>query len=87
MVGNAEFLFPLPGSGADRTLKTFLYVDVGNVYETAEQVDLSSLRASAGVGLSWFSPVGPIKFSFGSPLKKEATDRVQRFQFQVGSGF
>ena len=87
MVGNAEFLFPLPGSGADRTLKTFLYVDVGNVYETAEQVDLASLRASAGVGLSWFSPVGPIKFSFGSPLKKEATDRVQRFQFQVGSGF
>lgn len=87
IVGNAEFLFPLPGSGSDRTLRTFLYFDVGNVYDTVEDVDLSTLRASTGAGLSWLSPVGPIKFSIGTPIKREPTDRVQRFQFQVGTGF
>jgi len=87
IVGNAEFLFPLPGSGSDRTLRTFLYFDVGNVYDTLEDVDLSTLRASTGAGLSWLSPVGPIKFSIGTPIKREPTDRVQRFQFQVGTGF
>ena len=87
IVGNAEFLFPLPGSGADRTLRTFLYLDVGNVYSTLEEVDLSTLRVSTGAGLSWLSPVGPIKFSIGTPIRREPTDRVQRFQFQVGTGF
>ncbi|NBW44875.1 MAG: outer membrane protein assembly factor BamA, partial [Betaproteobacteria bacterium] len=87
IVGNAEFLFPLPGSGADRTLRTFLYLDIGNVYNTLEDVDLSTLRASTGAGLSWLSPVGPIKFSIGTPIRREPTDRVQRFQFQVGTGF
>jgi len=87
IVGNAEFLFPLPGSGADRTLRTFLYLDVGNIYNTLEEVDLSTLRASTGAGLSWLSPVGPIKFSIGTPIRREPTDRVQRFQFQVGTGF
>jgi len=87
IVGNAEFLFPLPGSGSDRTLRTFLYFDVGNVYDTVEDFDLSTLRASTGAGLSWLSPVGPIKFSIGTPIKREPTDRVQRFQFQVGTGF
>jgi len=87
IVGNAEFLFPLPGSGADRTLRTFLYLDIGNVYNTLEEIDLSTLRASSGAGLSWLSPVGPIKFSIGTPIRREPTDRVQRFQFQVGTGF
>jgi outer membrane protein insertion porin family len=87
MVANAEFLFPLPGSGADRTLRTFLYTDVGNVYDTVQTVDLSLLRVSMGAGLSWTSPVGPIKFSIGAPIKREPTDRIQRFQFQIGTGF
>jgi len=50
-------------------------------------VTLSDLRASAGVGLSWFSPVGPLKLSFGQPIKKQDGDETESFQFQIGSSF
>jgi len=45
------------------------------------------LRVSAGLGLSWTSPVGPFKLSYGLPIRKESHDRIQRFQFQVGTAF
>ena len=44
-------------------------------------------RVSAGVGMSWISPVGPLKLSFGTPLRSESGDRIQRFQFQIGTAF
>jgi outer membrane protein insertion porin family len=86
VVGSAEFLFPLPGSGADRTIRTFLYTDVGNVFADSN-IEFSELRAAAGVGLNWLSPLGPMKLSLGWPLRYAPTDRMQRFQFQVGAGF
>ncbi|NCW19999.1 MAG: hypothetical protein EBW39_12495, partial [Betaproteobacteria bacterium] len=44
------------------------------------------LRYSAGLGVSWMSPFGPLKLSFGAPIRPEPTDRTQRIQFQVGTG-
>lgn len=86
VVGSAEFLFPLPGSGSDRTIRSFVFTDVGNVFADSS-FEVRELRASAGVGVNWVSPIGPMKLSFGWPLRYEATDRLQRFQFQVGAGF
>ena len=86
VVGSAEFLFPLPGSGSDRTIRTFVFTDVGNVYPSS-QIVVSELRASSGVGLNWLSPLGPMKISLGWPIRTMPTDRIQRFQFQIGSGF
>jgi outer membrane protein insertion porin family len=45
------------------------------------------LRYSAGVGISWISPIGPLKLSYGTPLNAKPEDNVQRFQFQMGTGF
>jgi outer membrane protein insertion porin family len=45
------------------------------------------IRVSAGIGLSWISPVGPLKMSWGLPLRKARTDTIQRFQFQIGTAF
>ena len=86
VVGSAEFLFPLPSSGADRTIRTFLYTDVGNVFADSN-IEFSELRAAAGVGLNWLSPIGPMKLSLGWPIRYAPADRMQRFQFQVGAGF
>ena len=49
--------------------------------------DNEKFRFSYGVGLAWNSPVGPLKFSYALPVKKYAGDRLQAFQFQVGSVF
>ncbi|HYF59150.1 MAG TPA: outer membrane protein assembly factor BamA, partial [Burkholderiaceae bacterium] len=82
-VASSEFLFPLPGSGNDQSVRLFTFLDVGNVY--ADTPDLGNLRASFGFGLNWLSPLGPLKLSFGYPLDKEPGDRTQRFQFQIGT--
>ena len=83
LVGSAEFIFPLPG--ADQTIRGFVFVDGGMVW--AESIELTGLRYSTGVGLNWLSPLGPFKLSFGVPLNQQPGDRLQRFQFQIGSGF
>ena len=84
---NSELYIPVPGTGNDRTLRMFTYLDVGNVWGETDQLTASSLRGSAGLGLSWVSPVGPLKLSYGAPLRKQPTDRIQRLQFQIGTAF
>lgn len=87
---NAEFYFPVPGSGNDKTFRIFAFGDAGNVWNTDssyEKVGLDRMRTSAGIGLSWISPVGPLKLSWGTPLRKFRGDRIERFQFQIGTSF
>jgi len=84
---NSELYLPLPGTGNDRTLRWFAYTDVGNVWAVSDKMTVDSLRASVGLGVSWVSPVGPLKVSYGTPIKKEPTDRIQRLQFQLGTAF
>jgi outer membrane protein insertion porin family len=84
---NAELYLPVPGSGNDKSLRWFGYLDAGNVWGEFEKVTADSLRASAGIGLSWISPVGPLKLSYGTPIRKEPGDRIQRLQFQIGTAF
>lgn len=87
LIGNAEVQFPLPG--ADRTLRWFTFFDAGQVFnlDQGEKINISNLRYSVGLGISWVSPVGPLKLSFGKPLNAKANDRTQAFQFQLGTGF
>ena len=84
---NAEFLFPLPGTGNDRGIRLFTFVDGGNVFADSYNLSFSGLKYSAGFGLNWISPIGPLKLSFGFPVNSNSSDRIQRFQFQVGTGF
>nr|HET7858816.1 outer membrane protein assembly factor BamA [Caldimonas sp.] len=84
---NNELYLPVPGANADRTLRIFVYLDAGNVWGENESLTFDSLRASAGLGVSWVSPVGPLKLSYGTPIKKKPEDRIQKLQFQIGTAF
>ena len=84
---NAELYFPVPGTGNDKSLRIFAFADTGNVWREDEKMSASQLRASAGLGLSWISPVGPLKLSWAAPLRAQPNDRIQRFQFQIGTAF
>jgi len=84
---NAELLAPFPGAGNDRTLRVFGFFDAGNVYGEAEKVDFANMRASVGVGLSWLSPVGPLRIAFANPVRKFSGDKIQKVQFQIGTSF
>lgn len=89
LIMNAELQLPFPGTGVDRSLRWFTFLDAGQVFnpQYGQNINLSDLRYSTGLGISWISPVGPLKLSLGYPLNSQSFDRVQRFQFQLGTGF
>ena len=84
-VGQIEMVFPkLFDSKAARVSA---FVDVGNVFNGANNFDAGELRASAGVALLWRAPVGPISISYAYPFKKKDGDEIERLQFTFGGGF
>ncbi|MBR6975556.1 MAG: BamA/TamA family outer membrane protein, partial [Ottowia sp.] len=87
LVLNAEFITPFPGAGNDRTLRLYGFVDAGALYGEGQKMDSDGMRYSAGVGLSWISPLGHLRFSYAVPLRKRPGDRIERFQFQIGTSF
>ncbi|MDR0529496.1 MAG: outer membrane protein assembly factor BamA [Zoogloeaceae bacterium] len=91
VVGNAEIFWGLPGY--DRSMRMSVFVDAGQIYargksqkNTQNLID-ESIRASAGISLSWISPIGPLKFSVAAPLNKKDGDDTEPFQFQLGATF
>jgi len=84
---NAEIITPFPGAGNDRSLRAFGFFDAGNVYGENDKFRLSELRASVGLGLSWISPIGPLRLAAAYPVRKFAGDRIQKLQFQIGTSF
>ena len=92
VVGNVQFFLPMPGTQNDRTLRWFTFVDGGQVFGTDgygndTAIDFSKIRYSAGVGLSWVSPLGPLQVSLAKALNAKEGDNLQVFQFQIGTGF
>jgi outer membrane protein insertion porin family len=57
------------------------------VFGQNEDVDLNALRYSYGVGLFWYSPVGPLSVSYALPINDEEGDELEKFQFTIGRGF
>lgn len=99
---NMEFSTPFPGAGNDRSLRLYTFLDAGNVFadRTTGMTDAqwkaqNRLRASTGIGISWISPLGPLRLAYAVPLMYQkadtangiAADRIQRFQFQIGTSF
>lgn len=86
LVLNSELLFPLPGVKTDKSVRLSAFVDAGNVWAPGDS-DLGKIRASTGLAVSWFSPVGPLRFSLSKPLTNFSADRPERFQFLLGRVF
>jgi outer membrane protein insertion porin family len=84
---NTELYIPFPGAGNDRSLRLFAYGDAGNVWGETETIRMRDFRTSVGLGISWISPVGPLKLSYGKPLHYYDQDKIQKLQFQIGTVF
>jgi outer membrane protein insertion porin family len=84
---NAELLSPFPGGGNDRTLRWFGFFDAGGVYDAGESVQFDSMRASVGIGVSWISPVGPLRLAWAKPVRQFDGDKIQTLAFQIGTSF
>ncbi|MDH0868712.1 outer membrane protein assembly factor BamA [Agrobacterium pusense] len=89
---SAEVTAPMPGVPEDFGLRLAGFVDAGTMYgnkvSTSQTVkDDNSIRASAGIGVMWASPFGPIRVDYAVPIAKEDYDEEQRFRFGMSNTF
>jgi outer membrane protein insertion porin family len=88
--GSAELSFPT-GLPDDLGVGAHAFTDFGDLWTLdstgATVQDVSSIRASAGAGISWKSPMGPVRVDLAKPLAKERFDKVQQFRFSFGTRF
>ena len=84
---NGIYDVPLNTNPADVFNNPAAFCSGGPYYGDTAGIDLGLIRYSAGIGLSWISPLGPLRLSYAYPLNSEPWDRIQRFQFQIGAGF
>jgi outer membrane protein insertion porin family len=89
---SAEGQFPLPVVPESFGLRGAVFADAATLYgSNVTSVSQTStdlkLRASVGVGLMWASPFGPIRIDYAIPVKKEASDKVQEFNFGISTRF
>jgi outer membrane protein insertion porin family len=87
IVGNAEIFAPVPLIKDSSQFRLSAFFDAGNVYGDNQSISLGDLRYSTGVGVSWFSPFGPLKLVFAKALNSQQDDRTEVLQFQLGSQF
>jgi outer membrane protein insertion porin family len=88
VIGNVELLFPMPGFDKDTSVRLSTFLDAGGVFGGDSQVSASiGMRYSTGVAITWVSPVGPLKLSYGIAIGPQEQDKLQRFQFTLGTLF
>ncbi len=92
-IGTVETTFPL-GLPEAFGIRGAVFTDFGTLFDApgpnpafAGVRDSSTLRVSAGIGLLWNSPFGPVRLDFAEAIKKDSLDKTQRFQFSAGTSF
>jgi len=65
------------------------FLDIGNLWgvDDSSLDESSEIRSSIGLGIDWFTPVGPMSFSFAQPITKSSTDSTETFRFNLGTTF
>ena len=87
IVMNAELFMPVPFIKNNNQFRLSAFIDAGNVYSMDQSVTLGDLRYSAGMGVLWVSPFGPLKLVYAKPFNNQSTDKTESIQFQMGQQF
>lgn len=86
-LGNVELFMPVPLIKDTKQFRLSAFLDAGAVYGASQSIDSEALRYSAGVGVTWVSPFGPLKLILAQPLNDKEGDDTQVLQFQLGQQF
>lgn len=103
VLGGLELIFPTPFAEDNRSIRTSLFVDVGNLWDSEfdrnrysnliefdkipDYSDPWAFRAAAGLSVQWLSPMGPLGFHFSRALKSDPGDEEENFGFTIGQTF
>ena len=72
-----------------QNVEFLIFTDLADVWGVDYDSSLndSKLRSAIGLGLDWYSPVGPMNFSLSHPISKADTDKTESFRFNLGTSF
>lgn len=72
-----------------QNIEVISFFDMANLWGVDDNIldDGSKLRSSIGLGIDWFTPIGPLNFSLAYPLTKANTDKTETFRFNIGTTF
>lgn len=85
--GNIELFMPVPFMKDTNQFRLSAFIDGGAVYAGQESINAEAFRYSAGLGLTWVSPFGPLKLVFAKPISEKPGDDTETIQFQMGQQF
>jgi len=73
----------------NQTTDFLLFMDIANIWgvDYDSSLDDSEIRSAIGVGIDWFTPVGPLTFSLAHPISKSENDKTESFRFNLGTTF
>ncbi|MDE4454763.1 outer membrane protein assembly factor BamA [Psychrobacter sp. DAB_AL62B] len=72
---------------SDKEDRTFIDPATGNDTGVPLLTQDNSLRFSAGLGVTWYTPIGPISLSYAVPIGDKDGDETEKVQFQIGNTF
>ncbi|WP_338484355.1 outer membrane protein assembly factor BamA [Pseudomonas trivialis] len=96
ITGGMEYLFPIPFVKDTKSLRTSVFWDVGSVYsdkcylsttQGCGTIGLGQMASSVGVGVTWYSALGPLSFNLAYPIRTPENADTQIFQFSLGQSF
>ena len=95
--GGFDFIFKLPFIDDQRSMRSSLFVDIGNVFSkdcgtdqsniNCSELDFGQLRYSYGVGVTWITQLGPMSLALAAPSNEGPLDETETFQFEIGTQF
>ena len=93
--GSIQLIFKLPFIEDQRSLRSALFFDFGNVFSNnckeyqinCAEPSVEDLRYSYGVGVTWITGFGPLSLAIAKPTNAGPRERTEEFQFTVGNVF
>ncbi len=71
----------------DKEDRTFINPNDGTDTGVPLLTQDNSMRFSAGAGITWYTPIGPISLSYAVPIGDKEGDETEKVQFQIGNTF
>jgi outer membrane protein insertion porin family len=82
LVFNAELHFPII-----EPLTGLIFFDTGGAFADDQNYELNQMRMGAGVGIRFFTPMGPIRLDWGHKLDKKEGESDSEWHFAIGTYF
>jgi outer membrane protein insertion porin family len=84
VVFNVEYRFPVL---KEQGVVGLVFFDAGTTRDDSAFLNPSGLSKSAGAGVRWYSPIGPLRLEYGFKLDRQGDESLGKWEFSVGSAF